>query len=266
MTDLLTISLIFIAIGVFGGVIGGMLGLGGGIVIVPILYFIFQHFGFPADIIMHLAVTTSLATIIVTSISASWAHHKKQAVLWPVVVKLAPGIVIGCIIGASIADMFSSDPLRKFFGIFEILVALQVVLNLRPKASRSLPEPAGLVTAGTGIGVISTIMGIGGGTVIVPFFLWCNVAMRNAVATSSACGLPIAIVGTITMIILGMNETELPEYSIGYLYWPAALMIAIGAMFAAPFGAKLAHQLPVETIKRIFSIILFIVGIKMVIG
>ena len=256
---------IYVLTGMFAGVVGGMLGLGGGIVIVPVLHFLFIQQGFPSSVLMHLAVTTSLATIIVTSASASYTHHKKGAVLWPIVNRFAPGILIGAGLGALIADSLPSDILRITFGIFEILVALQIWFELKPKAQVSLPGTAGMVGSGTGIGLLSTLLGIGGGTLTVPFLLWCNVNIRNAVAVSSACGFPIAVAGTTAMIIAGWDSTDLPANAISYLYWPAALIIIAMTVFFAPLGARLAHYLPVRTLKRVFSVLLLVVGIRMLV-
>lgn len=261
----LTIQIIavYALTGVFAGVMGGMLGLGGGIIIVPVLHFLFMQQGFSPSILMHLAVTTSLATIIVTSLSATYTHHKKAAVLWPVVYHFAPGILIGAGLGAILADSLSSNVLRIAFGVFEILVAIQIWFEFKPKAKVSLPGTMGMVSAGTGIGLLSTLLGIGGGTLTVPFLLWCNVNIRNAVAVSSACGFPIAVAGTTALIIAGWDNADLPAHSFSYLYWPAALIIVAMTVFFAPLGARLAHYLPVLTLKRIFAILLLIIGIRM---
>lgn len=253
----------YLILGMVAGVIGGLLGLGGGILIVPSLLFIFIWQGLPADILMHLAVATSLFTIVFTSISSSYAHHKHQAVLWPQVFLLAPGIIIGAVFGAFIADYISSDILRRLFGAFEILVALQIGLSVKPTAQRSLPTRNGMLIAGGGIGSLSTILGIGGGTLTVPFLIWCHVGMRKAVATSSACGFPIALAGTLTMIFTGLDSTSLPEHSIGYVYWPAAILILMTSVLFAPVGAKLAHSIPVDSLKRVFAIVLACIGLRM---
>jgi uncharacterized protein len=251
--------------GVLAGIIGGMLGLGGGIIIVPVLHFLFTQQGFPAETIMHVVVTTSLATIIVTALSATYTHHQKGAVMWPTVNRFAPGILIGACVGAFVADSLSSNVLRIFFGVFEIMVAIQIGLELKPGAKASLPGTTGLVSSGVGIGLLSTLLGIGGGTLTVPFLLWCNVNIRNAVAISSACGFPIAVAGTAALIIAGWDNNNVPAYSFSYLYWPAAVIIIAMTIFFAPIGARLAHYLPVAILKRIFSVILAIVGIRMLV-
>ena len=259
----LQIIAIYALTGVFAGVIGGMLGLGGGIVIVPVLHFVFMQQGFSSLILMHLAVTTSLATIIVTSLSATYTHHQKKAVLWPMVNRFAPGILIGAALGAVLADMLSSNVLRIAFGIFEILVAIQIWFEFKPEAKISLPGTTGMVFAGTGIGLISTILGIGGGTLTVPFLLFCNINIRNAVAISSACGFPIAVAGTTALIIAGWDNSGVPVNAISYLYWPAALIIVAMTVIFAPMGARLAHYLPIRTLKQIFSVLLIIIGVRM---
>ena len=255
----------YLALGAVAGIIGGLLGLGGGIVIVPALLLVFIQQGFPTESLMHLAVATSLATIVFTSVSSTWAHHRKLAVDWKIVRFLAPGIVLGAFLGAVIADRTDSDSLRVLFGIFEVLVALQIWTGITPGAMRQLPRKPGMIFAGGGIGMLSTILGIGGGTLTVPFLLWCNVNIRNAVATSAACGFPIALAGCIAMIITGWNRPGLPENTLGYVFWPAALGILVTSILTAPMGARLAHRLPVQTLKRIFAIVLAGIGIRMLI-
>ena len=259
----LLIILTYALTGLLAGLIGGMLGLGGGIVIVPILHFLFSRQGFPAASLMQIAITTSLATITVTAFFAARAHHKKGAILWPVTLRLAPGILIGAAAGAMLADALSSDTLRLGFGIFEILVALQITFDFKPGTRTSLPGTAGLAGFGGGVGFFSTLLGIGGGMLTVPFLLWRRVNMRNAIAVSAACGFPIAIAGTAAMIIAGRDNPALPAHTFSYLYWPAALIIMLMTMIFAPLGARLAHRLPVKTLKRVFAIILFSVGIRM---
>lgn len=253
----------YLMLGVVAGIIGGLLGLGGGIIIVPALLLIFIWQGLPADILMHLAVATSLLTIVFTSISSSYAHHRHQAILWSQVLMLSPGIIIGAVFGAFLADHTSSDILRRLFGVFEILVACQIGFSVKPKAQRSLPTRSRMLFAGGGIGALSTILGIGGGTLTVPFLLWCQVDIRKAVASSSACGFPIACTGTLTMIFTGLDHSNLPENSIGYVYWPAAILILTTSILFAPVGAKLAHSISVDTLKRIFALILVCIGLGM---
>ncbi len=257
----------YIGLGVIAGFVAGLLGVGGGLIIVPVLIFIFQSNNFSAEVIVHMAIGTSLATIIFTSFSSVYAHHfRHKAVNWDIVKQLTPGIIVGALSGAMIADFISAKILQQFFGFFELFVALQMAINIKVHAARTLPGRIGILAAGSGIGMISSIVGIGGGTLTVPFLTWCNVKIQHAVAVSSACGLPVAVAGCIGFIITGWNETSLPEYTFGYIYWPAFLSIVISSVLVAPLGAWLAHQLSAAKLKRFFSLALFILGIKMLLN
>ena len=253
----------YIGLGVIAGFAAGLLGVGGGLIIVPVLILIFQSKTFSPDIIVHLAIGTSLATIIFTSLSSIYAHHFRfKAVRWDIVKQLTPGIIMGALLGAVIADFISAKNLQQFFGFFELFVAVQMAFNIKAHAARTLPKITGMLSAGAGIGAISSIVGIGGGTLTVPFLSWCNVKMQEAVATSAACGLPIAVAGCVGFIFTGWNEMTLPEYSLGYVYWPAFLSIVIASMFAAPLGAWLAHRLSAAKLKRFFSLVLLMLGLN----
>jgi len=258
--------LIYLALGAFAGTLAGMLGVGGGLVIVPVLAWVFLGFGFDGSVIMHLAVGTSLATIVFTSVSSVRAHHQRGAVQWPAVVRLMPGLVFGVAIGALLADKLPTPALRTVFGVFELLVAAQMGFSLLPEAHRELPGRWGMTLAGTVIGSVSAVVGIGGGTLTVPFLLWCGVAMRQAVATSAACGLPIAVAGAVAFAYVGGGNQNLPPYAFGYLYLPALLGVAASSILFAPLGARLAHTLPTIALKRFFAIFLAVLGVKMLAG
>lgn len=258
--------LIYLALGAFAGVLAGMLGVGGGLIIVPILAWVFLGLGFDAGVIMHLAVGTSLATIVFTSISSVRAHHERGAVQWPVVGRLLPGIVLGVFLGALLAEGLPTAALRSVFGVFELLVAAQMGFSLLPEAHRDLPGRFGMTLAGVVIGGVSAIVGIGGGTLTVPFLLWCGVAMRQAVATSAACGLPIAVSGTVAFAWAGSGNTTLPEQTVGYLYLPALFGVAASSILFAPLGARLAHTLSTHVLKRFFALFLATLGLKMLLG
>ena len=261
----LDIGAYYFLLGAGAGLVAGLLGVGGGLIIVPALVLLLGLQGIEPVHIVHIAVGTSLATIVVTSISSSWAHHRHGAVQWPVFARLSPGIVIGALIGAVIADYMSATILRRVFGVFELLVALQMITGARPAAHRAVPGTAGLFGAGGIIGSISSVVGIGGGTITVPFLVWCNVSMREAVATSAACGLPIAIAGATGFVITGWNETGLPDGASGYIYWPAFIGIVFMSSLFAPLGARLAHRLRVASLKKIFALLLCVLGIRMLI-
>lgn len=253
----------YLLLGGIAGLLAGMLGVGGGLVIVPVLAWLFYHAGMAPDVVMHLAIGTSLATIVLTSLSSILAHHRRGAVLWGVFRRMTPGILVGAALGAVLADRLPSDTLRLIFGIFELGVALQMGLNLRPAAHRGLPGKWGMSGVGSLIGLVSAVVGIGGGTMTVPFLQWSNVAMRQAVATSAACGLPIAVAGAMGFIVTGWNAPVLPPWSSGYLYWPAFVGIVVASMMFAPLGAQLAHRLPGAVLKRFFALFLALLGLRM---
>lgn len=258
--------LIYLLVGAFVGLIAGLLGVGGGLIIVPALVFVFQGQGVDPSVIVHLAIGTSLATIAITSVSSMRAHHRHGAVQWAVFRRLTPGIVVGALLGAVIADFLPTKAMRLWFGIFELLVAAQIGFNLMVAPRGHLPGALGTNIAGGVIGAISAALGIGGGTLTTPFLVWCNFSLRQAVATSSACGLPIALAGAAGFVATGWNNSVLPAWSSGYLYWPAFAGIVVSSLLFAPLGAKLTHTLPVVVLRRFFAIFLAVLGVRMLIG
>ena len=248
--------LAYIFCGAVAGLLAGLLGVGGGLVIVPVLTMVFAMQAFSPEIIVHMAIGTSLATIVFTSLSSVRAHHLRQAVDWLVVWQLVPGIIIGALLGAVIAEAMPTNILRSFFALFEIMVAIQMLASLSPQGHRELPGKTGMSLAGSGIGLISSIVGIGGGTLTVPFLVWCRVAIHKAIGTSSACGLPIAVGGSTGFIIMGWGNQALPASSSGFVYWPAWLGIVSASVLAAPLGAALAHHLSAQGLKKMFAIFL----------
>lgn len=257
---------VYLLVGSGAGVLAGLLGVGGGVVIVPVLVWVYGHNGFDDSLLMQLAVGTSLATIIVTSISSIRAHQRHRAILWPIVLRLAPGIVAGAWLGAVIADAMSSLWLQRVFACFIMLVGVQMASGRQPAGGGSVTGTLGTVVAAGVIGVVSALVGIGGGSLTVPFLSWSGIQMRNAVATSAACGLPIAVAGSIGFVVAGWNNPLLPQGSVGYVYWPALLGIVSASFLTAPLGARLAHRLPVVSLKRVFALLLLLLGAKMLIG
>jgi uncharacterized protein len=259
----------YIALGVFAGFFAGLLGVGGGAVMVPILAMLFVAQGFPDAHLMHLALGTSMAAIVFTSISSLRTHHRHGAVLWPVVRSMAPGIGLGTLLGAQVAALMPTRPLAIFFTVFMSYVAVQMILNIKPAPHRQLPGRVGLAAVGGGIGGISALVAIGGGSLSVPFMSWCNVKMHNAIGTSAALGLPIALAGTLGYLISGYPTQQaggLPAGSFGFIYLPALAGTVIASVFAAPLGANLAHRLPVATLKKAFAGVILALLAKMVHG
>ena len=263
---MITTLLTYCAVGAVAGILAGLLGIGGGLVIVPMLIYVFALHNVPNELTMHLALATSMASIIFTSVSSFMAHHKRGAVHWDVVKKIVAGILVGTFLGSCFASAMSTNFLKIFFIIFLYFVAIQLLLNKKPKGARELPGKMGMFGVGNGIGVVSSLVGIGGGTLSVPFMLWCNIPVHHAIGTSAAIGLPIAVAGTVGYIINGWNVAMLPQYSVGYVYLPALFGIAAISVLTAPLGVKLAHSLPVDRLKRIFSLLLFAVATKMLLG
>lgn len=254
--------LIYLVLGGFAGTLAGLFGVGGGMIIVPVLVYSFAAQGFSSEVLTHMAVGTSLATIAFTSINAIRAHHLKGAVRWPLFVWMTLGIILGSVAGALTAALLEGPLLQRIIGVFAIGVAIQMAFELKPKAGREVPGKPGLAAAGGVIGWASAIFGIGGGSLTVPFLVWRSVPMQQAVATSSACGLPIAVSGAISFIWTGWQAQPLPEWSLGYIYLPALVGIAATSMLFAGFGARLAHRLSQRLLKRLFALLLLGVGIN----
>jgi uncharacterized membrane protein YfcA len=254
---------LLLVMGCAGGFAAGLLGIGGGMVLVPFVTMIFTAKHFPAHALVHMAIATALATIMFTSLSSVRAHHLHGAVLWPVVRTMAPGVLAGSWLGPWIGKQLDSQALALVFAVFVALSATQMIGNAKPVAARELPGDAGLMGAGAGIGVVAGLVGAGGGFLTVPFLSWCNVRVHNAVATSAALGFPIALFGTLSNVFWGWNEPGLPPYSLGYVYVPALLVIALASVTMAPLGARMAHRMPVAKLKRVFALVLYALAVYM---
>ena len=271
--------LIFLIIGALAGFAAGLFGVGGGTIIVPLLFIVFTQMDYSPDSIMHLALGTSLATIIVTSISSLMAHNKKGAVMWPVFKNLAPGLAIGCFLGAGIAGQISGLYLQLIVGVFLLWVAYKMFFaGKKPVASHAnnssgangvssanynnpvLPSKPKQLAAGGVIGIASAIFGIGGGSLTVPYLTRYNVVMQKAVGTSAACGLPIAIAGALGFMFFGMQQQVDVPNTIGFVHIYAFLGISIMSFFTAKLGAKVAHILSPELLKKCFAVLLTVVG------
>ena len=239
------------------GFLAGLLGIGGGMVLVPFLTFLLTLQGFPNYIVIKIAVATSLATICFTSLSSVRAHHKRGAVRWDIVRLLAPGIVLGSLIGPMIARVLPAQVMTLGFAVFVAFSATQMFIDKKPKPTRQLPSGGGLLGAGGFIGILSALVGAGGGFISVPFMTWCNVAIHSAVATSAALGFPIALAGTVGYIVAGWTLHGLPAGTFGFLYLPAVMIISVASVFTAPLGARAAHALNVRQLKRAFAVMLY---------
>ncbi|PIE56549.1 MAG: hypothetical protein CSA34_02735 [Desulfobulbus propionicus] len=260
---MLQLYIIYCSVGAVAGILAGLLGIGGGLVIVPMLVFAFHLQHIPGDVTMHLALATSMASIIFTATSSFRAHHKRKAVRWDVVRRITPGILVGTFCGSYFTALVSTRSLKVIFILFLYTVASQMLLDLRPNPSRELPGRITMTGTGSLIGVISSLVGIGGGTMSVPFMTYCNVPLHHAIGTSAAIGLPIALAGTAGYITGGLRVANLPPLALGYVYLPALLGIATVSSITAPLGARLAHNLPVSQLKKFFAVLLFAIATKM---
>ncbi|KQW57532.1 sulfite exporter TauE/SafE family protein [Variovorax sp. Root411] len=252
------------ALGLGTGFLAGLLGIGGGMLMVPFITIIMGHRGVPADLAVKMAIATSMATIIFTSVSSVRAHHRRGAVRWDIVRRLAPGIVIGSLAGSlGVFSLLKGTALAIFFALFVGFSATQMFLDKKPAATRQMPGTGGQFAAGGAIGFISGLVGAGGGFISVPFMTWCNVSIHNAVATSAALGFPIAVANVLGYAVSGQSVQGLPSGSFGYIWVPALAVIAICSVFTAPLGAKAAHSLPVKKLKRVFASILYLLAAYM---
>ncbi|HJV86775.1 MAG TPA: sulfite exporter TauE/SafE family protein [Noviherbaspirillum sp.] len=254
-----------LVLGAAVGFAAGLLGIGGGMLLVPFMTMLLTAKHFPHEQIVHMAIATSLGTIMFTSLSSVRAHHSRGAVLWNVVKLLAPGILIGSWIGPWIGAQMNSSALALSFAVFVAFSATQMLLDKKPAGSRELPKPPGMFAAGGVIGTLAGLVGAGGGFVSVPFMTWCNVKIHNAVATSAALGFPIALAGTLSNIYFGMKVPDLPSGSLGYIYLPALFVISLASVTTAPLGAKTAHNLPVKSLKKIFALMLYLLAAYMMV-
>ncbi|MES2299929.1 MAG: sulfite exporter TauE/SafE family protein [Pseudomonadota bacterium] len=258
-----SLVLLLLLMGAAGGFAAGLLGVGGGMVLVPFITMIFSAKQFPPELVVHMAIATSLATILFTSMSSVRAHHLHGAVLWPVVKLLAPGILLGSWIGPWIGKQLNASALAFLFAGFVGFAATQMLIERKPAPARDLPGAGGMLAAGALIGMVAGLVGAGGGFISVPFMSWCNVKVHNAVATSAALGFPIALAGTLSNAYFGWGEALLPAYSLGYIYLPALAVIAAASVAMAPLGARTAHRLPVQKLKRVFALLLYSLALYM---
>ena len=251
------ILIIYLAVGVLVGLLAGLLGIGGGTVIVPILDMTLPMQNIEFAVIHHMALATSMSNIMFTSVTSARSHSKRGTVRWDVVKGMTPGLLLGTLAGTFIVAGIPTAPLKVIFCVFLTYTAVQMLLDIKPKAAYHLPGMLGLSLAGAFIGIVASFVGIGGGVLIIPFLTMCNVPMINAIGASAALGFPIALAGTIGFIYNGWGNPALPDYSLGFVYLPALAGLVIASMLATPYGVKLSHTMPVKTLKRCFAVLLF---------
>lgn len=260
---MLTTLAIYLVTGAIAGLMAGLFGVGGGMIMVPALALVLPAQGTDTGIVMQVAVATSLAVISATSISSMRRHDQHGGVLWPLFKAMLPGLALGSVAGAFLADVLPSARLAQLVGVGALLTAIQMWLDLKPKAHMPLPGAAGQAVAGGIIGTLSSLIGIGGGSLTVPYLSWCGVHIRQAVGTAAACGVPIAWAGAAGFAFAGLGEPGRPDWCLGYISVPAFFGIAVASVFTAPQGASLAHRLSPKTLKRSFALMLAGIGIHM---
>ena len=247
--------------GGISGYLAGLLGIGGGMILVPFMILVFNHLGFNQEVIVHMAIATGMATILFTTTSAIWAHHKHGSIDWNLVASLSPGMIVGGLIGGSeLFEALKTSWLSLFFAMFIVHTSIQMLMNKKPTAGRDLPGPIGLFSFGAFAGALASLVGAGGAFITVPFMLWCNVKPHNAMATSSGLGLPIAAAATVGYMYGSWGNPNLPSGSLGFVYLPAVACIVSVSIFTAPLGAKMARKLNVTQLKRIFGVILLMLA------
>ena len=258
--------LVYLLIGVAVGFVAGLLGIGGGMVMVPMLVAAFAAQGMATEHLLHVALGTSMATIVFTSLSSMRAHHKHGAVDWSIARAMSPGILAGSFGAALVAGLIPTRPLALMFTALMLYAATQLLFDLRPKATRPLPGGGGVFLAGAIIGGVSSLLAAGGAFLSVPFLAWCGVPLRRAIGTAAANGFPIAVAGSAGYVLQGWRAEALPPASLGYVYLPALALIVATSMLAAPYGARLAHRLPIKRLRVVFALLLYVVAVRLLVG
>lgn len=256
----------YTAAGCAAGFSGGLLGIGGGLIVVPILAVLFAAQSISEALVMPLALGTSLASIVFTSLASIRAHHAHRAVDWTLVRQMSPGLVLGAALGAALSGHVSSNLLKVFFLAFAAVAATQMLLSQAVQPSRSLPGATPLFVAGSAIAGIASLTGCAGSSMAVPFMARCSVPMRSAIGSASAFGLPVALAGTAVYMLNGWDKAGLPALSLGFVHLPALIAITVGSALAVPLGARLSHRLPVAVLKKCFACMLYAVAGKMLLS
>jgi uncharacterized membrane protein YfcA len=256
----------YLGIGALVGFAAGLLGIGGGVVMVPLLVLVFTAHEMPPEHVLHLALGTAIAAMIFTSVASMRAHHSHGAVDWKIARAMSPGMLAGSFAAALVAGLIPTRPLALMFTALVFYAATQILLDLKPSSTRELPGAGGLFAAGAGIGAVSSLVAAGGAFLTIPFLAWCKVPLRRAIGTAAANGLPIAIAGTVGYVINGMRAGGLPSPSLGFVYLPALVLVVSTSMLAAPLGARVAHRLPIRQLRTLFALLLYVFALRMLVG
>ena len=258
--------LAYAAIGAVAGFFAGLLGIGGGAILVPLLVMLFEAQGMPRGHLVHVAIGTGMATILFTSVSSVWAHAARGTVRWDVARAMTPGVLAGGLVGSSLAGLVPTKLLALLFTLVIYAAAANILLETKPKPSRRMPGGAGMALVGFVVSGLSALAALGGSFLTVPFMLWCNASMLQAIGTAAVIGFPIALSGSIGYILAGWGQSGVPEHSLGYVYLPALAGIALASVLLAPLGAAVAHRLQIKRLKQVFALLLFALATKMMVG
>ena len=250
-------------LGSFSGVLAGLFGIGGGIIIIPTFFYIFSYLAFPDEILSHMVLGSSLGVIAFSSISSTFSHHSKGAVNWRLIKVVAPSIVIGSSLGGLTAGYLESSTLQGLVSLFLVVASVQLIFEFPPPSQNPKTNLAGPVIAGGGIGWLSGVFGIGGGIFSVPYFYHRGLKMMHAIGTSAACGIPIAIAGSISYILIGYENFNLPEYSVGYVYLPATIIVGVMSSLTAKFGVNIAHRMKQKKLRIAFAFLVMIMALNL---
>ena len=256
----------YLGIGALVGFAAGLLGIGGGVVLVPLLVLVFRAHGLPSEHLLHLALGTALAAMVFTSLSSTRAHHRLGGVDWKIARATSPGMLIGSFAAALVAGYIPTRPLAVLFTALVFYAATSILLDIKPSTTRELPGPGGIFTAGALIGAVASLLAAGGAFLTIPFLLWCKVPLRRAIGTAAANGFPIAVAGTAGYVLQGSKAADVPSPSWGYVYLPALVLVVITSMLAAPLGAWLAHRMPVKHLRTVFALLLYVFAARMLVG
>jgi uncharacterized membrane protein YfcA len=258
--------ILFGAAGLLAGFLGGLLGIGGGLVLVPVLAAVFSAQHVDPTVLMPLTMGTSLASIVFTSLSSVRAHHLRGAVDWTLVRRLAPGLAVGATLGGLLSSRLPAAVAQTGFVVFAAYAATQLLFGSQKSACRALPGDILLTATASGMGLIAGSLGMGAATLTVPFLTWCSVSVRTSIGCASAFGLPIALAGTATYIACGLHKSGLPPMSLGFVHLPALAAVVAASMLAAPFGAAVSHRLPVSALRKVFAISIYAAAGKMLVA
>jgi len=255
--------LLYFLLGSFSGVLAGLFGIGGGIIIIPTFFYIFAYLGFPEEILSHMVLGSSLGVIVFSSISSTYSHNSKGAVNWDLIKVVAPSIIIGSALGGITAGFLESTTLQGLVALFLVVASVQLIFEFPPPPQNPQTNLVGPVIAGGGIGWLSGVFGIGGGIFSVPYFYHRGLKMMNAIGTSAACGIPIALAGSISYMIIGFDNINIPENSVGYVYLPATIIVGLMSSFTAKYGVNIAHRMKQKKLRIAFAFLVIIMALNL---